>query len=405
MNTLLGIGLLMIAGYIAGKILKKVGLPEIIGYIVAGIAFSPNTTNLLSDDILKDTSPIMEICLAFIAFEVGGTLKWSKIKMHSKGILWITLFASLFPFIIVASGIFVTGLLIPAKIPFDPPTLLFLSILLGTLSAPTDPSATFAVLHQYNAHGKVSDTLMGIVALDDALGIVMFSITMTTIYFFSDYSEAAMGNPLIDSIYQFGGSVFIGIIIGYFIKLISNLIKNKSEGQFVVIVFSALILSVGLSRSLQLDEVIVSITMGIVVANVFGQQRMVFKILERYTEELIFLFFFILSGLHLDISVIPSSILLILVFIILRAAGKFAGATTGSLIAKESSKTKYLAGGLIPQGGIVIGLVLSIYKIEAFREVSEILLTTIMGATVINELLGPLAAKYTLLKTKEISDK
>jgi Kef-type K+ transport system membrane component KefB len=130
---------------------------------------------------------------------------------------------------------------------------------------------------------------------------------------------------------------------------------------------------------------------------------LIFRILERYTEDLIFLFFFLLSGLHLDIATLPKAAVLIIIFVLLRTAGKYLGANWGSRIVNaDPSIRKYTAGGLLPQAGIVIGLVLSIYQKEEFKEISEILLTTIMGATIIHELIGPVSAKSALKKAGEI---
>ena len=176
MNALLDIGLLLILGYIAGWLFDKFGLPKIVGYIIVGVVLSPNTINFLGQDSIKTTEPLMEICLAFIAFEVGGALKWSRIKKHEKEIVNITLLASLLPFFLITIAIFTFGLLFPVLLPFGLFGNLSLALLLGVLASPTAPAATLAVMHQYKAKGKVTDTILGVVALDDAVGILLFSI-------------------------------------------------------------------------------------------------------------------------------------------------------------------------------------------------------------------------------------
>jgi Kef-type K+ transport system membrane component KefB len=405
MDILLAIGLLLTVGYTAGWLLDKIGLPKIIGYIATGIVFSPNTNGLVDIRIVELTEPLLEVCLGFIAFEVGGALMWSKIKDHGKEILSITLLASLVPFILVSAGVFTFGLLFPALVPLDSSALLMLALLLGALASPTAPAATLAVIHQYKSKGKVTDTIMGVVALDDVLAILLFSFTIAVIFMFTGGETGLFGNSAVNALYEIGGALLIGTIIGFIIDPLARFFKIESEGQWVVIIFSLIIFCIGLSKTLHMDTLLASMTMGIVVVNKSVHQKRIFKIIERYTEDLIFLFFFLLSGLHLDIMSIPQATVLILIFVLLRIMGKFMGTMIGGeMVRADRSIQKYTAGGLLPQAGIVIGLVLSIYQKEQFKDIADILLTTIMGTTVINELIGPIAAKYSLIKAGEIKN-
>ena len=403
MNILFTIGLLLITGYIAGWLFDKIGLPKIIGYIATGIAFSPNTINFIDQDISQTTQPLMDVCLAFIAFEVGGALKWSKIKKHEKEIISITLLASFFPFLFITAGIFVFDAWFPTVLPFDFSTLFLFALILGALASPTEPAATLAVMHQYKAKGKVSDTIMGVAALDDVLGILLFSLTIGVASILIGKQEVSFGNVILNTLYEIIIAILIGVSTAIIINLFAKFIRKTNEGQWVVILFALIILCVGISKLLQVDELLSCMTMGVVVVNKCQQQKLIFRILERYTEELIFLFFFLLSGLHLDISTIPHAAVLIALFVLLRIMGKYIGANAGAKIVHANrSIQKHTAGGLISQGGIVIGLVLSIYQKEGFKEISEIILATIMGATIINELIGPITAKYSLFNSGEI---
>ena len=404
MNVLLDIGLLLILGYIAGWLLDKIGLPKIVGYILVGVALSPNTINFLGQDSIETTEPLMDICLAFIAFEVGGALKWSKIKKHEKEIVNITLLASIFPFILIAIGVFTFGILFPALLPFGLIGNLSLALLLGVLASPTAPAATIAVMHQYKAKGKVTDTIMGVVALDDAVGILLFSIVISILSTFTEVQKF-VENAHLNSVYRISVAIFLGAGIALLMNRLSKILQIKTEGQWIVIITSMLILCLGISKLLQVDELLANMTMGLMIVNRSSQHTKIFKVVERYTEELIFLIFFLLSGLHLDITTIPQSTFLISLFVGLRIAGKYIGANIGARTAKaDRSIRKYTAGGLLPQAGIVIGLVLSINQNEAFKDISEVLLTTIIGATIINELIGPVVTKFTLMKAGEIKN-
>lgn len=406
MNILFAIGLLLVTGYIAGWLFDKIRIPKIIGYITTGIVFSPNSVDFVSHDIIESTFPLIEVCLAFIAFEVGGALKWAKIKEHEKEIISITILGSLLPFFFVTTGVIILGFLFPEILPFDTLTLILLASLLGALASPTAPAATLAVMHQYKAKGKVTDTILGVTALDDVLGILLFSLTIGVIFIFTGGQSGLFGNPILNSLYEIGLAIVIGAILGLMIDIIDRFLPIEGEGRWIVIIFSLIIFNVGICQFLEIDILLSSMTMGIIVVNKCKKQRLIFRILERYTEDLIFLFFFLLSGLHLDIATLPNATVLIIIFVLLRTAGKFIGADLGARIVNaDTSIRKYTAGGLLPQAGIVIGLVLSIYQEEEFKEISEILLTTIMGATIIHELIGPISAKAALTKAGEIKMK
>ncbi|WP_158278562.1 cation:proton antiporter [Rhodohalobacter mucosus] len=403
MNILLTIGLILIIGYTAGWAFDKMGLPRIIGYIATGILFSPNTFDFVPADIMERTFPLMEVCLAFITFEVGGALRWSKVKKHEKEIISITMMASMVPLFLVAGGVLGIGLVFPSSLPFDTTALLMLALLLGAVAIPTEPAATFAVMHQYKAKGKVSDTILGVAALDDVLGVLMFSLTITVIFFFAGGEAGLFGNPALNGLYEIVIAILIGIVVALFIDPIAKFFKVEGEGQWVVIIFSLIIFCVGLAKAIHADLLLATMTMGIVVVNKSGNQKVIFEIIERYTEDLIFLFFFLLSGMQLNISTIPQATLLIVLFVILRTVAKFLGAGLGAkIVSAKPAIQKYTAGGLLPQGGIVIGLVLSIYQQDTFTAISDLLLAVIMGAVVIHELLGPVAAKYSLIKAGEI---
>lgn len=406
MNLLLTLGVLLIVGYLAGWLFSKVGLPKIIGYILTGILFSPNSSKLIEPNLIELTRPLMEVCLGIITFEVGGALKWSRLKKHTKEIFSITILASLVPYLLIVGGLLLITKLFPGIIQIPADNLIPLALILGALASPTEPAATLSVIRQYKAKGKVTDTILGVAALDDMLGILIFSLTISGILI--AVSDGTQSSPalLVNSVYQIGGAIVVGAVIGFSFNLFS--IKNsiEGEGQWVVIILSLIILGIGLTKFLKVDILLSSMTAGVVVANFCTKQSIIFRILQRYTEELIFLFFFILSGLHLDISTIPVAASLIWIFIIFRTSGKYIGTNIASrFVNADASIRKYTAGGLLPQGGIVFGLILSIYENEIFHNISNVLITTLMGTMIIHEFIGPIVAKISLKNAGELGEK
>lgn len=404
MNILLIFGLLIITAYLLGLLLEKAGMPKIIGYIIAGVAFSPNTIDFVGEGFIQAMEPVLNISLAFIAFEVGGELKWNRIKQHKKEILSITFLSAIISYALIASAVYGFVMLFPGTMSNGTTNLLLFALLLGALSAPAAPATTFAVIHQYRARGKVTETILEVVALLDVMGIFLFSLTVASIPFFAPQLNNISGESTIwESFYMIIAAIAIGAAIGYLFLIPDRLFKISREGQWVIILFSLIVLSLGISSLLNMEELLVALTMGLIVTNTCRQQKKIFRILRRYTENLVFLIFFLLSGLHLDVSVIPKATPLIILFVLMRFLGKYSGVRAGaSLVHADKKVKKYAFGGVIPQAGITIGLALSIYQKEPVQNISDMLLATIMGATIINELTGPFITRYALKKSGEI---
>lgn len=406
MNILLVIGLLLIVGYSLGYLASKIGLPKIIGYIATGIVFSPYSFGFLDKEMLPQTEPLIDVSLAFIAFEVGGTLKWDKLKNYGTLLMRILLMESLLPFFLVLVFICVAGYLFPGIFSIESHWILILALLIAPLASPTDPSATIAVMHQYKAKGQVSDTILEVAALDDAMGVLLFSISVAVATIVTGSSDTSIGISVVHAFYKIAGAVLIGGISGWLMGFLSKAFKIENDGQWIVLLAAVIIFTFGISTFLNLDEILAAMALGAFITNFNKQSKLLFKIVERYTEALIMLLFFILSGLHLDIFAIPDATLLIVIFVILRITGKYFGARLGAIWGNAPMKIrKYTGGGLIPQGGIVIGLALLLSKNPDFAKISHTLLAVIMGSTILHELLGPLAAIQTLRKAGEITDK
>ncbi|MFC1644039.1 cation:proton antiporter [Candidatus Omnitrophota bacterium] len=404
MNTFLIIGFVVFVGFVLGQELERMKLPKIVGYLLAGIVMNPQICPFIPKDITTNTNVIENIAIAFIAFSIGGSIVFSEVKKLGKGILYITLFEAEVTFLVITTGFLV---LLPLVTNFPQGTwftfFIPLSLLLGCLGSPTDPSVALAVKHEYNAKGEVSSTMLSVAAFDDVLGIINYSVALViaqaiiTKQQFSAYD--AFFVPLLIII----GSIILGGVLGVIFNLITIRIAKETEGVFFVLVLSALTLCWGLATLVHAEQILSIMIMGIVVANFNRNPKKIFNMLERYSEELIFLLFFTLSGMHLDFHLPPIVLVLLLFFVIFRIAGKFAGTALGATVAKSSPQIrKYTASGLIPFGGIVIGLALMMQQNPAFNEISKYLVSIIVGATIINEFIGPIFVKKALKATKEI---
>lgn len=399
------VGIIVFTGFVFGEIAAKIKLPKVTGYIFAGILLNPGLFSIVPKDFVVHTDLITNIALSFITFSVGGTLLYSRIRKLGKSIFSITIFEAECAFIVVAIGFVIfTPLLLHIEHADMLAVYIPASILIGSLASPTDPSATLAVIHQYKAKGSVSSTIMGVAAFDDALGIINYSIATALALILIKQSAFSLQSSVLNPLSVILGAIVLGTIFGVIFNSLTLLIKKETEGVLIVLILSILSLCFGVSKVLRVDELLATMTMGVTVVNFNPNREKIFKMLERYTEELIFVLFFTISGMHLQFSVLARSILLVLLFVVFRAGGKFLGTTIGSAISKSPTFIrKYAAGGLIPQGGIVIGLALILRQNPAFDTISSTIISVIIGATVIHEIIGPIFAKTALLKSGEIS--
>lgn len=406
MQSILIVGIIIFTGFIFGEIAQKIKLPKVTGYILAGIVLNPNLFHLTPVNFIEHTSLITNISLSIITFLVGGTLVFSRIKKLGKGILIITLFEAEFAFLAVLIGFLIIS---PhfIHIPGATAATVFIpiSILISALASPTDPSATLAIVHENKAKGDVTSTIMGVAAFDDVLGIINYSVAIAVAGIFAFNSSFSFSSSVLGPLFTIGGAILLGAVFGLVFNIVTKLIKKDDGVSFIVYTVGLLLLCFGVATIIGVDELLATMTMGAFVANFNPIADKIFEKIENNIEELIFVLFFTLSGMHLNFSVLATSYLLVLFFVIFRAIGKVSGTLTGAAIAKSSSKVKkYTVGGLIPQGGIVIGLALLIKQNPAFDMISDVIITVIIGATVVHELIGPVLAKMTLKKAGEINN-
>jgi len=407
MSAMLIFGLIVLLGFISGEAARKIGLPKVTGFILAGIILNPRLTHIVTIDFAEHTELVINIALAFITFEVGGTLHYSKIKKLGKGITYITFLEAEFAFLVTAAGI---ALVCPFFIHTSGASLsavfIPVSLLMGSLASPTDPSATLAIVHEYKVKGPVSSTIMGIAALDDTLGIINFSIAIAVSLVLVAHQGFNFYSSFIAPVYQIFGAIGLGIIGGFIFNVLTARFRSETEGVLIVSILAMLTLSFGISSLIGIDELLTVMTAGAVVVNFSSKKEQIFRMLERYTDELIFIFFFTLSGMQLNFSIFFTYLPLALFFAVFRAFGKISGALIGAAAAKSPHKIrKYTWGGLIPQGGIVIGLALLIKQNPAFTDFSDIIISIIIGATVVHELIGPLISRKMIQAAGEIRDK
>ncbi|HQV34510.1 MAG TPA: cation:proton antiporter, partial [Calditrichia bacterium] len=303
MEPILTLGIIIFTGFVAGELCSRIGLPKVTGYVLAGMLLNPNLSPIIPASFVEQTGLVTSISLAFITFSVGGTLLFPRIRALGKPIVLITLFEAEFAFLFVAALVIFLG---PTFIEIPGATrisfFLPLALLLGALASPTDPSATLAVEHEFQARGEVTSTIMGVAAFDDILGIINYSLAVSVAGIFI-LDEPLGSNVVVHPLLKILGSIGLGILFGLILNGLLKIIKKETESVLITVIISLLSLCYGLAGLAGADELLSTMTMGVIVVNYSYKKEKVFNILERYTEELIFVLFFTLSAMHLDFSV------------------------------------------------------------------------------------------------------
>ncbi|MDE0026708.1 MAG: cation:proton antiporter [Spirochaetaceae bacterium] len=395
-QPLLSLGVLILAGYVFGRLCQLLRLPTITGYIVAGLLVSDSVAGIVDHHTVASLAPITEVALSFIAITIGGEFHFAKLRRTGGKILTITLFEALFAAAMVSV---VLGFLL---LPFS------YALLLGAIAAATAPAATVVIVRDLRARGEFVDYLFGVVAFDDAASVLLFSIgfAVVTPLLMGGAADgagilAAFGHGLA----EIGLSALAGIVAALLIHAAAG--RGRPDNEVLIITLGVLFAATALVLLLHLSALIANMCAGVMLVNLAPRNRRVFAALEPITAP-VFALFFILAGAELDLSVVGQGlvVLLGLVYLAARFAGKMAGVTLGSLAVNAPANVRlYLGYCLFPQAGVAIGLAMVVQGSSLFvdapgevREMLRLLTNVVLFSVFVNELIGPLISRYGILR-------
>lgn len=403
MDSLLILGIILLLGFLLGELGALIKLPKVSGYILAGIFLNPTLTHIIPIEFIKHTKFPIDISLAIIAFSVGGALSFTRLKELGKSVFFITFFEAQTALLLTALGfILVLGLFPGLGFMGMQSTIIPLAILLGTMACPTDPSATLAVAHEYNAKGRISSTILSVAGLDDVIGLINFTIGTSIVVTMLGHQTGTIGASILYVVYSLVGAFIVGTVSALLMMLEDCIFKRENEGAHIVIILSILITCFGVSSALKVDSLFACMVMGAIIVNFSKLSSVAFQLLERYTDELVFVLFFTLSAMHLDFSSLRGVFLLIILFVLLRFAGKILGTILGGKLSGLNFNDSLKIGfGFIPQGGIVIGLALIAGQNKVFNPFSNALVAIVIGGTIIHELIGPILSAASIKSAGE----
>lgn len=387
MFTYLAIALCL--ALIGGKIVKKVHLPNVTGYIIIGLLAGPYCLKVIPAHIVEEMSLIPELALGFIAFSIGAEFKLSYLKKVGKAPIIIAFFEAVMAVLVVDFMLIVTG----NDVTF--------SLVLGAIAAATAPAATLMVVRQYKAKGPVTDTLLPVVAIDDAVALMSFGLSVAIAKAISSKGQVSFINTLLDPMKEIFGALLFGALLGFVFRWLVKLYTGR--GNRLAITIAMITLCLGISDMLGFSSLLACMAMSSILVNTCNESDMIFEQLDRVTPP-IFMLFFVLSGAELDITILPKVGIIGVIYIVFRVVGKVFGAYVGAKISNAKPVVqKYLGYTLIPQAGVAIGL--AGIAMTVVPEHGATIRAIVLCGTVIYELVGPVATKLALKKAGEISGK
>ena len=406
--VLLSLSAALLVGLILTRFAKLIGLPAVTAYLVTGIVFGPFVLGRLGVEGLgfnsltqvKSYSILCDLALGFIAFSIGNEFRISQLKKIGKQATIIGIFQAVFTTVLVDIALIGFSLLRPDVLPIEG------AIILGAIASATAPAATLMVIKQYKAKGEVTDVLLPVVALDDAVGLVLFAISFGVAKTIS-VGDIQLTSVVVEPILEVVLSLGLGAIMGFLFNFFERFFHSRSKRMAVSVGFVMLTVALSslkfeiLGVHVAFSSLLTCMMLGTVFCNICDFSEELMDRVDRWTAPL-YILFFIISGAELDFNVF-SQIMIILVgviFIGVRSVGKYTGAMLSAKMSNASPNiVKYLGITLLPQAGVAIGMA---SKALALGEVGVIVQSVTLFAVLIYEMVGPYLTKIALIKSGDI---
>lgn len=411
MQILLSLSISLLAGLLLSRLAKLAKLPAVTAYLVAGIlvgpyclgAFGLPGLGFTSAQDIETVSILADVALGFIAFSIGNEFRLSQLKKIGKQATIVGIFQAVITTVLVDAVLIGLHFIMPDKLPLSA------ALVLGAIASATAPAATLMVVKQYKAKGKVTDILLPVVALDDAVGLVLFAISFGVAKALKVGAISIISivvEPLLEIVLSLG----LGAAMGYLFSLCEQFFHSRSKRLAVSVGF--VLLTIGLSMlkfniggvHIGFSSLLVCMMLGTIFCNVCDFSEELMDRVDRWTAPL-FVIFFVLSGAELELSVFADIMIVIigLVYILSRSAGKYSGAFLSSKIAKcDDTIVKYLGITLLPQAGVALGMANMAMSSAELGAEGLLIANITLFAVLIYELVGPALTKMALLKAGDI---
>lgn len=387
-QVILGLSIILFAGFVITRITKKLRLPNVTGYILSGVLIGPYVLDLIPGEIVEHMEFVTDVALAFIAFGVGRYFKLSTLRTSGSKIVILTLFESLAAAVLVTASM---ALIFHLPMPF--------CLLLGAIGSATAPASTIMTIRQYQAKGEFVNTILQVVALDDAVALIAFSVCAAVVSAMEDSSKALDFGVVILPVILNAVTVIAGGALGYVLhRLIDN--ERRSSDHRLILTTAILLFITGFCTCFDISPLLSCMALGAVYTNVSDNDR-VFTQVNSFTPPIL-LMFFVLSGMRLNLPSLATAGVIGIFYFFIRILGKYTGAYAGARICGYSANIRnYLGLALIPQAGVSIGLAVLGQRLLS-PETGLMLSTIILSSGVLYEMVGPACAKASLFLSHTI---
>ena len=408
-TTLLTVSIALLAGLMLSRLAKLAHLPAVTAYLVAGVligpyclgAFGVKGLGFISMADVKSYSIICDVALGFIAFSIGNEFRLSQLKKIGKEATVIGIAQALITTVIVDVALIALHFAMPEVLPLPA------AIVLGAVATATAPAATLMVVRQYKAKGPVTDILLPVVALDDAVGLVVFAISFGIAKAIGTGHAADVVSIVVEPILEVVLSLILGAVMGVLFHLSERFFHSNTKRLGMSVAFVLLTVALSMIKfeigrvHIGFSSLLVCMMLGTVFCNICDFSEELMGRVDRWATPVLILFF-VISGAELELSVFSSLSVVIIgvVYIISRSIGKYSGAyVSSSLVKCDKNIVKYLGITLLPQAGVALGMAI---KAEELGAEGVIVANITLFAVLIYELVGPLLTKIALTKAGDI---
>ncbi|MEF8848874.1 MAG: cation:proton antiporter [Candidatus Thermoplasmatota archaeon] len=404
---LLAAGIAFALAFIIGKITHRVKITSIVGFIITGIILGPSVLKIveLTPTITQELELLTKLALGFVAFIIGGELTLDLLKKTGKKIIGITIGESVITFFVVLAGIYILSTLFCNNTALLNCTLP-VAIIFAAMAPASAPAGTVAVIHEYKAKGKLTDTILAIVGFDDGAAIIIYTFAIA----FVGTLISKTVNPtdlIISAFWEITGAFLIGGAVGITFGYIFTKLINKEE--LLALTITSILLTSGLALFLNASLILSCMILGIVTINLFPQSnKPVFDHIKSISLP-IYMVFFLIAGIKLKIDILLTlgtiGMILVITYVLSRITGKICGSYISALLSKSDPIIrKNLGLGILSQAGVAIGLsLLASHKLSqmGMPETGGLVVAIIATTTIIFEIIGPIFARIALIRSGE----
>jgi Kef-type K+ transport system membrane component KefB len=390
MNNLAALGLILLLALLAGHVVKFIRIPEVTGYILAGVALGPAGGNLISHEALNSLQVFSEVALGLILFAIGSAFELGRFRRIGRRVATLTIVESLLAAVLVAGGLLAAG---------QP---LVIALLLGVIAMETAAASTLMVMRECNAEGPLTDTLSGVIALNNIFCLTGFLVLAAGLDLHRAVLQSGLGwevlyRALYPMIWQLLGSVALGFLVGVLLAAWASTVTE--HGEMLILLIGAILLAVGVAQLLDLSPLLATLGVGATMVNLSGESRRLFRALAQ-TDPPLYAIFFVIAGADLDLGLLPSIGILGVIYIAGLVGGKLLGTTmVARRIPVEPVVRRYLGFAMLSQAGLAVGLMLAIDR--RFPDLAPVITTVVLAAVTVFELVGPVSARHALVHAGE----